>query len=445
MLGNCILVLEEALTGSFVIPDWTSFGADIRALYDRTAANKEGAVADYIPQLARVDPEKFGVSVCSIDGQRLSIGDTRDTFTIQSSCKPINYCLALEELGESKVHEHVGCEPSGVGFNELTLNKHGRPHNPMINAGAIMCCSMIRPQLTIADRFDHVQCMWERLTGGVRPGFSNATFLSERTTADRNYALGYFMRENKAFPEGTDLAETLEFYFQCCSLELTADMVSVVAATLANGGVCPVTGDRVLDHATVQRCLSLMASCGMYDFSGEWAFSVGLPSKSSVSGVLMVVIPNVMGLCTWSPRLDEIGNSVRGIEFCRELVNTFNFHHYDNLQGGLHEKRDPRRRLHELERDLLVDLMWAASEGDVTGVARLLVQGADVDAADYDGRTALHLAASEGRDAVVRFLLDRHAAPSPVDRWGNTPLDDAKRAGHDVVAGHLTRATANAG
>ena len=213
----------------------------------------------------------------------------------------------------------------------------------MINAGAIMCCALTRPDLDPAGRFKYVQSRWREVAGGARVGFDNAVYLSERETGDRNFALGYFMREKKGFPPDTDLMETLDLYFQCCSLELDAQGVAVAAATLAGGGVCPVTGKRVLEPRTVQNCLSLMSSCGMYDFSGEFAFSIGLPAKSGVSGALMIVVPNVLGICTWSPRLDRLGNSVRGVEFCRALVQRFAFHTYDNLRG-LDKKRDPRRR-----------------------------------------------------------------------------------------------------
>ena len=439
-----VLMIDKALKRELAIPDFEAFGAQIGRIFESARKERGGKVADYIPQLARVDGEQFGVALTTIDGQRLALGEATRPFSLQSSCKPIAYALALEAWGEEVVHRHVGTEPSGQSFNELTLNQEGRPHNPMINAGAIMSAALIRPQDEMADRFDYVLQMWERLAGGARPTFSNSTYLSERRTADRNFALGYFMREHGAFPEGTDLLETLEFYFQMCSLELTAESFSVVAATLANGGVCPITGQRVLAPATVQKVLSLMYSSGMYDFSGEWAFRIGLPGKSGVSGVILIVVPNVLGLVVWSPRLDAHGNSVRGISFARELVSTFNFHNYDNLVGGVHGKVDPRLAPHQQTRNLLVDLCWAASEGDLDGIRRLMVQGVDLEEADYDGRTALHLAASEGRAEVVAFFVRRGIELAPFDRWGNTPLDDARRGGHEKVIALLTEPTARA-
>ena len=431
---SALMLLETAASGRLIIPDFDAFGADVRRAFRDSEGVLDGAVADYIPQLGRVDPDKFGLALCTIDGQRLTEGDAHEPFCIQSVSKPLNYCFALEERGEAAVHRHMGCEPSGVSFNELALDRHGVPHNPMINAGGIMSSSLVRSTAPVADRFDHVARMWSRLSGGVRPGFSNATYLSERATADRNFALGYSMREHRAFPEGTDLIESLEFYIQCCSLEMTCDALAAVAATLANGGLCPLTGERVLAPRTVQSCLSLMLSCGMYDYSGEWAFRIGLPAKSGVSGVVLTVVPNLMGICTWSPRLDAQGNSVRGIEFCRRLVQQFNLHVYDGLGGASDAKADPRRAPGTAERQLLVDLCWAASEGDCDGIQRLVVRGAAVDAADYDGRTPLHLAASEGRADAVRALLDLGASPEARDRWGNTPADDALREGHDPVA-----------
>ena len=345
-----------------VVPDFDDFCREIHGLYVAVRENRGGKAANYIPQLDLPEPavDAFGVALCTVDGQRYAVGDTDTSFTVQSTCKPINYCLALEVHGVDKVHRHVGWEPSGATFNALTLDSEGRPHNPMINAGTIMCCSLVglrRPpgepdaagpgrsaRGRAGRRFDHVLDTWEALAGGARPGFNNAVFLSERETADRNFALGYFMREKGAFPEGTNLQETLEFYFQCCSIEVTARLMSVVAATLANGGICPVSGDRVFSTETVQHCLSLVYSCGMYDYSGAFAFKVGLPAKSGVAGALIIVIPNVMGICTWSPRLDTNGNSVRGTDFCDRLVSTFNFHNGIRSRVGLRQRPAGRKR-----------------------------------------------------------------------------------------------------
>ena len=250
------------------------------------------------------------------------------------------------------------------------------------------------------------------------------------------------MNENGAFPEGTDLVQVLEFYFQCCSLTCNADALSVIAATLANGGICPTTGKRVLSPQTVRNCLSLMYSCGMYDFSGEFAFSIGLPAKSGVSGAMMIVVPNVMGLCTWSPRLDRLGNSVRGIDFCKELVTDFNFHNYDNLTG-ISEKRDPRAHDAAVEADLVTSMIWAASKGDLSSVRRLVACGASIDAPDYDGRTPLHLAASEGQREVVEYFIKQGAQIAPVDRWGGKPSDDARKAKHHAIGDLLKAAQPN--
>lgn len=435
-------LIRRAVEGNLAVPDFPAMTRDLERMYADLLPVKSGAVADYIPQLKRVDPDQLAIAVCTVDGQRFSVGDATTPFCLQSVSKTVSYSLALDEHGTEVVHRHVGREPSGQSFNELALNSKGLPHNPMVNAGAIMCASLIRADLDIADRFDHVAATWQRLTGGGRIGFNNAVYLSERQTADRNFALGYSMRESGAFPPGTDLLQTLEFYFQSCSIEVDAQMLAVAAGSLANAGICPVTEDPVFTPATVQSCLSLMSSCGMYDFSGEFAFTIGLPAKSGVSGALMVVVPGLMGICIWSPQLDEHGNSVRGIEFCRKLVAEYNVHVFDSLTAasGRTAKRDPRRKKNQSEVEGVVALTWAASQGDLNEVRALVASGVEPRNADYDGRTALHLAAAEGQLEVVRYLLAGGADPLPVDRWGGTPLSDAEASGHALVAEVIRKA-----
>lgn len=435
VVGPNMVLVERVVAGELIIPDFDRFGADLAAMVERARDNRAGAVATYIPPLAEVDPELFGFALCTVDGQRLAIGDARAPFTVQSACKPINYCIALEECGEQVVHQHIGREPSGHGYNELRLDDESKPHNPMINAGAIMACALIGRGRPAAARFDSVMKRWRSLTGGEELSFSEEVFEAEKNAGDRNYALGYLMREHDVFPEGAELLDVLEFYFQCCSIEANADQLSVVAATLANGGVVPQTGERVFRASTVRRCLSLMSSCGMYDFSGEFAFSVGLPAKSGVSGAIISVVPNVMGFCSYSPRLDEHGNSERGLQMCRRLVERYNFHVYDSL--FLSGKNDPRRMAEQARLEAAGQLLWGACVGDVGAMQGLVSRGISPNCSNYDGRTPLHIAAAEGRAEAVRYLLSVGGDPEALDRWGHAPIDDARREGNDAIIAML--------
>jgi glutaminase len=172
----------------------------------------------------------------------------------------------------------------------------------------------------------------------------------------------------------------------------------------------------------------------MYDFSGEFAFTIGLPAKSGVSGAIMVIVPNTAGFCIYSPKLDKLGNSVRGLAFCKELVSTYNFHTFDSLTVGLNKKKDPRQRRNEATISYIVRLCWAASEGDLSEIQNIVAQGIDLNSADYDGRTALHLAASEGHLHIIEYLIAQQVNLSPKDRWGGTPLSDATKGNHTALA-----------
>ncbi|XP_075708208.1 glutaminase liver isoform, mitochondrial isoform X2 [Rhinoderma darwinii] len=430
--GNIVL-LTQIVCKKFVIPDFEQFSLNINRLYENARSLKEGEVANYIPQLAKVSPDHWGVSLCTVDGQRHSVGDTDVPLCLQSCVKPLKYAIAVNDLGTDYVHQYVDKEPSGLRFNKLSLNHQGKPHNPMVNAGAIVNCSLIKGA-NKAEKFDYIMQFLKRMSGNEFIGFSNSIFQSEKETGDRNYAIGYYLKEKKCFPAGADMGSALDLYFQLCSIEVTCQSGSVIAATLANGGICPITGERVLSAESVRNTLSLMHSCGMYDFSGEFAFHVGLPAKSGVSGAILLVVPNIMGLFCWSPPLDRIGNSVRGIHFCHELVSLFNFHHFDNLRHCV-KKLDPRKEKKEIQQKTVVNLLFAAYSGDVSALRRFALSSMDMEQKDYDCRTALHVAAAEGHLDVVKFLIDGcRVNPFVEDRWKSIPLQDAIRfERHDVV------------
>ncbi|CAL2030908.1 unnamed protein product [Caenorhabditis brenneri] len=442
----CTILISRTLRNQLIIPSWLEFTQMIETIFDSCRDSKEGEVASYIPQLARQSPHTWGMSICTIDGQRFSLGDSKKNFCLQSVSKAFNYAIVASEIGSHVLHQYVGHEPSGRLFNEICLDSNNMPHNPLINAGAIVVTSMIKPTHSMADRFDFMLNKYRKLAGGGHVGFDNATFLSERDTADRNYALSYYMKEYRCFPDESQvyekgLREELDLYFQLCSLETNCDTAAVMAATLANGGICPLSTEKCLGSRPCRDILSLMYSCGMYDYSGKFAFQVGLPAKSGVSGIMIVVIPNVMGIALYSPPLDKTGNSCRGVAFCRQLIDKFNFHNYDSL---LHpddsRKIDPRRKIGPRENETIVQVMYAAKNGDLDSLRRMFMQGADLKTADYDNRTALHVAAAEGRIKVCKFLINIVGIPHNArDRWGRYPLDDARQFKNKEVALYLFR------
>jgi glutaminase len=341
-------IVQRAFNNELAIPDWEDFCREISEIFESVRPNDgmclcafvsfsltsstDGKVADYIPQLAEADPNLFGLSICTVDGQRFNIGDTDHEFTIQSCSKVFNYCIGCDDHGPEHVHKYVGFEPSGVSFNAFTLDDNNKPHNPMINAGAIAVCSLLKSEMSASKRFMYATERYSDFAGGAKIGFDNSVFLSEKDTADRNFALTYYMQENGVFPKDKNsLDDTLDLYFQLCSVLVTTESLSSMAATLANGGTCPITNKKIVSPDTVKCALQLMLSCGMYDFSGEWSISVGLPAKSGVAGACCVVIPSVMGLTLFSPKLDKRGNSARAVEFCIRASSRFKWSIFDQL------------------------------------------------------------------------------------------------------------------
>ena len=369
-----LVLVNQIAKQDVVIPDWASFTEQITQMFNKCKTNQGGKVASYIPQLAAYDPDLWGMSICTIDGQRFSLGDVNTKFTLQSCSKPFTYAICLSELGNEGVHKYIGQEPSGRNFNDLSLDTSNKPHNPMLNAGAIMSSALILqkilPSEGVAEKYEFLLNYMTRMAGNEGIGFNNSVFLSERENANRNFAMAYYMQENKCFPEGTDIHECLDLYFQSCSLDVTSESLSVLGATLANGGICPTTGDNVLNPCAVRDTLSLMYSCGMYNYSGQFAFKVGLPAKSGVSGCVLLIIPNVMSISLWSPPIDNIGNSVRALQFCEELVDVYSFHRFETLCNRVSKKTDPRRLPNKLNTMNTFSFFFSAVTGDLTSLHR---------------------------------------------------------------------------
>jgi glutaminase len=282
-----------------------------------------GEVATYIPELAKADPNWFGISLVTTDGHVYEIGDSRIPFTIQSISKPFVYGLALEDHGVDKVLERIGVEPSGEAFNSISLRgEGGQPFNPMINAGAIATTGQVKGD-SEADCFQRIMQMFERYCGREL-ALEESVYKSESSTGHRNRAIAHMLKNFDILDE--DPMSSLENYFRQCSISVNCRDLGVIAATLANGGVNPTTGVQAVDSKYVENILSVMNTCGMYDFAGEWIYRVGMPAKSGVAGGILAVLPGQLGVGIFSPPLDPRGNSVRGIRTCQQLSKDYNLH-----------------------------------------------------------------------------------------------------------------------
>ncbi|MEC3953858.1 glutaminase A [Nocardia sp. CDC153] len=292
-------------------------------VYELCRADTSGTLADYIPELAAVQPDSFGICLATADGRVYGSGDLDTAFTIQSISKPFTYALALADRGPAAVAERIDVEPSGEPFNEISLDpKTQRPRNPMINAGAIAAASLVKGT-DAADRFARIRRSYSRFAGREL-SLNEAVYASEARTGYRNRAIGLLLRGAGIIDIDPD--EAVDRYFRQCSIDVTCRDLAMMAATLANNGVNPLTRERALTRPLVEQVLSVMTTCGMYDSAGDWVTTVGLPAKSGVGGGILAVLPGQIGIAVYSPRLDPHGSSVRGVKACRELSDRLGLH-----------------------------------------------------------------------------------------------------------------------
>ena len=295
----------------------------LERLHGELLAITDGEVANYIPELTHADPSWLGIALVTVDGHVYQAGDSRQSFTIQSISKAITYGAALEDRGLDHVVSRVGVEPSGEAFNSISLEPDsGRPLNPMINAGAIATTGMIEAKAG-ADPMEAILQTFSRYTGRSLE-IDEKVYRSESETGHRNRAIAHLLYGHGILDRAPE--EVLDLYFRQCSILVNARDLAMMGACLANNGVNPVTGVVALKPHYVEKVLSVMNTCGMYDYSGAWIFEVGMPAKSGVGGGIMAVLPGQFGIGVFSPALDEKGNSVRGIEACRRLSRDFSLH-----------------------------------------------------------------------------------------------------------------------
>ncbi|GGK05052.1 glutaminase B [Pseudomonas matsuisoli] len=296
----------------------------LQRLLDQVAADApshfgEGKVADYIPALAEVPPDGFGIAICDVQGNVYSAGDGGKAFSIQSISKVINLVIAMQRLEEDDIWTRVGREPSGQAFNsivQLEVEK-GVPRNPFINAGAVLITDILVSRIMSIHWVLREQA--RRLAGNPDINFDARVARSEMDHKARNASLAYLMKAYGNLQGNVD--EVLDLYFHGCALAMSCVDVARAFAFLANRGVSPLDGSVVLAPHKNRQLNALLLTCGLYDAAGDFAWRVGLPGKSGVGGGIVAIVPGQMSICVWSPRLDTYGNSVAGLRALETLVN----------------------------------------------------------------------------------------------------------------------------
>lgn len=308
-----ILFAVPVVASAQAIPSAQVLSRAVQDAYDKFKDVKDGANADYIPELAKVPSELFGVAIVTANGDVYTAGDVDYAFTIQSVSKPFTAALVMQEQGSADViREKIGVEPTGMKFNSLLATQvvRGVSVNPLVNSGAIASVSLVKAK-SAQERFDKIQQFYERLAAAELTVIEDV-YQSEAATNQRNRAHAYILFVSDRIY--SDPMEAVDVYTRQCSIGITAKQLAVMGATLANGGVNPITSQRVLDSKYVPKVLAIMMMAGFYDEAGLWAFTAGLPAKTGVGGGIVAVVPGKMAIVGFSPRVNEAGNSVRAMK-----------------------------------------------------------------------------------------------------------------------------------
>jgi glutaminase len=316
-----------------VAPRLEQVQAIVQEAYNKFKSETRGKNADYIPELAKVDSKLFGIAVVSTDNQNVAVGDTKTAFSIQSIAKVFSLALAMEEQGPEKVFEKIGSEPTGRAFNSPTAVVDMPTHtgNPLVNAGAIATVSLISGK-TPADKWNKILGFYSRVAG-EKLTIIDAVYKSEAATNTGNKALSYLLAKYDRIY--ADPFESVDVYTKECSVGVNAIQLARMGATLANHGVNPATGERVVKAENIPEILSTMMMAGLYDGSGGWSWHVGMPAKSGVGGGIVAVAPGKGAIAVFAPPLDEAGNSVKAQEVIQYVANKLDYNIYSPASVGL--------------------------------------------------------------------------------------------------------------
>jgi glutaminase len=299
--------------------DSAAIEAAVKAAYEKHKGDKSGKNADYIPELAKVPSDLFAVTVVTVDGKITSVGDDAHPFSIQSCSKVFTLCHVLQNGGEAEVLEKIGVEPTGLPFNSTTamgIYKE-KPQNPLVNAGAIGTCGLVKAASS-EERWAKILATYNAFADG-KLTFEDDVYKSEAATNFRNRAFACTLYNNGRLKE--EPIGVTDVYTKACSVGVTAKQLAIMGATLANGGVNPVTGKRCLDAKYVPKVLAVMMTAGFYDESGMWSYRAGVPAKTGVGGGIFAVIPGKMCIVGFCPRLNEAGNSIRSTHAIEDIIN----------------------------------------------------------------------------------------------------------------------------
>lgn len=299
---------------------FTSIQKAVQEAYDLYKDNHDGKNADYIPYLAQIDSKLFGISVCLLDGRTIEVGDTQYAFGIESVSKVHTAILALRQYGAEKLLSMIGADATGLPFNSIIaiLLENDHPSTPLVNAGAITACSMVKPIGDAKGKWEAIVDNMTQLSGSA-PVLIDELYRSESATNFNNRSIAWLLKNYGRIYDDPDMS--LNLYTRQCSMGVTARQLSICGATIANKGVNPATGQSVFDGAFAPQMTSLIATVGFYEHTGDWLYTSGLPAKSGVGGGIMGVLPGVMGIAAFAPPIDEAGNSVKAQLAVKHIMN----------------------------------------------------------------------------------------------------------------------------